>query len=117
MNPHPLTCTPAIVDAHTARVVLSGDIVYANGDRLLELVTELLTEHGVRSVRLDCAGVAFCDSYGLSTLLLLRRQVTAAGAELLLENRQPGLDRLLRRTNTFHHLTATDEREREEADS
>ncbi|MFD1146065.1 STAS domain-containing protein [Saccharothrix hoggarensis] len=117
MNPQPLNCTLAIVDAHTARIALSGDIVYDNGDRLLDVVDELFARHGVRTVRLDCGGVGFCDSYGLSTLLAAHRRVTAAGARLVLDNRRPALDRLMRRTRTFHHLTGAVERQREEADS
>ncbi|WP_367130315.1 STAS domain-containing protein [Saccharothrix sp. HUAS TT1] len=112
-----LTCTLAIVDAHTARVVLSGDLVYENGDALVRVVDDLLARGGVRRVRVDCAGVDFCDSYGLSTLLAVHRRLTLAGAELLLEGRQPGLDRLMRRTSTYDHLTGTGGREREEADS
>ena len=93
MNPQALQCTLAVLDAHTARIVLSGDIVYDNGDRLLVLVDELLTVHGVRAIRLDCGGVGFCDSYGLSTLLAVHRRVTAAGrlAGLAGFGRQPAV--------------------------
>ncbi|TQM79428.1 anti-anti-sigma factor [Saccharothrix saharensis] len=117
MNPQALQCTLAVLDAHTARIVLSGDIVYDNGDQLLVMVDELLTVHGVRAIRLDCGGIGFCDSYGLSTLLAVRRRVAAAGAQLELDNRRPSLDRLMRRTHTFQHLTGTVARQREEADS
>ncbi|MEU4746186.1 STAS domain-containing protein [Actinosynnema sp. NPDC023658] len=117
MNPQALQCTLAIDDAHTARIVLSGDIVFENAEELLALVRDLLARDGVRRLRLDCAGVDFCDSYGLSTLLWVHREVTTAGGELVLENRGSFLDRLMRRTNTFHHLTGSAGQERREADS
>ncbi|GAA1342502.1 STAS domain-containing protein [Saccharothrix algeriensis] len=112
-SPQPLTCTCAIVDAHTARIVVSGDIVFDSGDELLRAVTELLEDHPVRRLRLDCGEVTFCDSYGLGTLLAVHRRVAAAGGELHLENRPPTLERLMRRTNTYQHLAPSAEPERE----
>jgi anti-anti-sigma factor len=56
-------------------------------------------------VLLDCEGVTFCDSYGLSVLLMVRRQVQLAGGRLTLENRRHSLDRLLELTDTYRYLT------------
>ncbi|MBB5958055.1 anti-anti-sigma factor [Saccharothrix tamanrassetensis] len=112
-SPHQLTCTLAIVDAHTARIVVSGEIVFDSGDRLLGVVADLLADHPVRRLRLDCGEVTFCDSYGLGTLLAVHRRLDAVGGVLHLENRPAALDRLLRRTNTYNHLTRSVEPERE----
>lgn len=106
-----LSCTTT-VDGDTARIAVSGDITYHNGDRLPAVVAELLAGHPVRSLHLDLAALGFCDSSGLAALLTVLRMVTDRGTELHLDNRPPSLDRLLRRTRTYDHLTRTAERER-----
>ncbi|RKT54816.1 STAS domain-containing protein [Saccharothrix australiensis] len=111
-SPHQLTCTTAIVDADTARIAVAGEIVFGSSDALLRVVTELLADHPVRRLRLDCSEVTFCDSYGLGTLLAVHRRVGAVDGVLHLENRPPALDRLMRRTNTFQHLVPPAEPER-----
>ncbi|QFZ19233.1 STAS domain-containing protein [Saccharothrix syringae] len=114
MNPaRTLTCTTT-VDGDTARIEVDGDITYTNGDRLPTAVGELFAAHPVRRLHLDLAGLGFCDSSGLGALLGVLRIATATGAELHLENRPPSLDRLLRRTRTFDHLTRSADRERKE---
>jgi anti-anti-sigma factor len=59
----------------------------------------------VREVRLDCGGISFCDSSGLSTLLLVHRAVTGAGGRLYLDNRPRALERLLALTGMTAYLT------------
>ncbi|MGK3201782.1 STAS domain-containing protein [Amycolatopsis sp. MEPSY49] len=100
-----LTCTWA-PDGETARVTITGALEFGTAATLLQLVTDRLADDdGVRDVRLDCAGLAFCDSSGLSTLLLVHRAVTGAGARLHLDNRPRSLDRLLAVTGTTAYLT------------
>ena len=75
----------------------------------------LLTDRpGLRELRIDCAGIGYCDSYGLSSLLMIRRRTRAAGVELHLDNRVGALERLLRVTNTLEHLTGADGPAREQ---
>ncbi|WP_372665419.1 STAS domain-containing protein [Amycolatopsis kentuckyensis] len=99
-----LTCT-WVPDGETARVTITGALEFATAATLLHLVTDRLADDGIRDVRLDCAGLAFCDSSGLSTLLLVHRAVTGAGARLHLDNRPRSLDRLLAVTGTAAYLT------------
>lgn len=61
----------------------------------------------MRELTLDCRRLDFCDSYGLSTLLMIRRRTQSAGVTLRMANRGPALDRLLRVTNTLTYLTAS----------
>ncbi|MEU8639311.1 STAS domain-containing protein [Amycolatopsis sp. NPDC048633] len=113
-----LTCTWTAADVGTARVAIVGELEYATAKLLLQLVTDRLADHpGVREVRLDCGGIAFCDSSGLSTLLLVHRAVTGAGSRLHLDNRPPALDRLLALTGTTAYLTgeAADSRARRDS--
>ncbi|WIY00162.1 STAS domain-containing protein [Amycolatopsis mongoliensis] len=113
-----LTCTWTATDGATARVAIAGELEFATARLLLHLVTDRLADHpGVRDVRLDCGGIAFCDSSGLSTLLLVHRAVTGAGSRLYLDNRPPALDRLLALTGTTTYLTGESADSRARRDS
>jgi anti-anti-sigma regulatory factor len=68
-------------------------------------------------VHLDCAEIDFCDSSGLSALILVHRRVTAAGARPHLDNRRAPLNRLLELTGTMAHLTGRTRDSRARIDS
>ncbi|NKQ58613.1 STAS domain-containing protein [Amycolatopsis sp. K13G38] len=105
----PLTCRWSKPDARTGRVMIDGELDHRSADQLrYEVLDGLGASPGVREVHLDCARLGFCDSYGLSALLMIRREVDAAGAVLYLDNRGPSLDRLLRLTGTYDHLTGSE---------
>ncbi|MEV8588722.1 STAS domain-containing protein [Streptomyces sp. NPDC051180] len=87
-------------------VELGGDLAWDSADELLDAArTHLAAARHPADVRLDCARLTLCDSMGLSTLLALHRETSAAGVRLHLEHRPPFLDRLLLLTGTYHHLT------------
>jgi anti-anti-sigma factor len=101
-----LTCTWTSPRPDTAHVVIVGELEFATAALLPRLVDDrLAAAPGVRDVRLDCDGIGFCDSSGLSALLRVHTVVTGAGRRLHLDNRRPALDRLLALTGTFTHLT------------
>jgi anti-anti-sigma factor len=82
------------------------------------LVADRLTHApAVRDVHLDCAEIDFCDSSGLSALILVHHRVTAAGARPHLDNRRPPLNRLLELTGTMAHLTGRTRDSRARIDS
>ena len=60
-----------------AVVGLTGEIDLSTAPRLSNTVAELLVEAPARVV-LDMAGVTFCDSQGLGTLVVLSRKATLA---------------------------------------
>jgi anti-anti-sigma factor len=66
-------------------VGLTGEIDLSTAPRLSNTVTELLAEAPVRVV-LDMAGVTFCDSQGLGTLVVLSRKASLAHSYLVLTN-------------------------------
>jgi anti-anti-sigma factor len=108
MSRRPLTFGWSTPDPGTGLFRLDGDLDFDSGDALLAAVTDqLAASAGLRDLRLDCAKVRFCDSWGLSVLLMIHRRVQAAGACLHLDNRQASLERLLDRTNTLVHLTGS----------
>lgn len=101
--------TPAV---HIGRIVLAGNVVYANADALLAAVTDRLGAHReLRELHVDCGGLDFCDSMGLSTLLMLRRRTESLGLDLRLLNRPTPLDRMLERTGTYEYLAGADRAE------
>lgn len=89
----------------TARVQVSGDLVYETMDALVGTAGELLDRQpALAHLHLDLAELAFCDSAGLSGLLLLHRRSCQAGVRLHLDNRPRFLDRILDVTGTFEYL-------------
>jgi anti-sigma B factor antagonist len=68
-----------------AVVSLAGEIDLSTAPRLTNTVAELLAEAPPRVV-LDMAGVTFCDSQGLGTLVVLSRKASMAHSYLVLTN-------------------------------
>jgi anti-sigma B factor antagonist len=74
-----------------AVVSLSGEIDMSTVARLSKVVDDLLNEAELASpvpprVVLDMAGVTFCDSQGLGTLVVLSRRASMAQSCLVLVN-------------------------------
>lgn len=94
--------------ARSARVHVAGDLVYETTDAMVDAVGDLLTQHpGLANLHLDLSELAFCDSAGLSGLLLVRRRTSQAGVLLHLDHRPRFLERILDITGTFDHLVTT----------
>lgn len=111
--PRPLSCLWSIPSSGSGRVVVEGDLDYDTADLLLEVVRDgLAGGSGWHDVWVDCAALAYCDAYGLSVLLMVRRIVAEAGARLHLDNRGSGLERTLTLTDTLRHLTGERARQR-----
>ncbi len=68
-----------------AVVILAGEIDLSTAPRLSTVVADLLAEAPARVV-LDMAGVTFCDSQGLGTLVVLSRKAALAQSCLVLTN-------------------------------
>jgi anti-sigma B factor antagonist len=68
-----------------AVVGLTGEIDLSTAPRLSSTIAELLVEAPDRVV-LDMAGVTFCDSQGLGTLVVLSRKASLAHSCLVLTN-------------------------------
>jgi len=66
-------------------VGLTGEIDLSTAPRLSNTIAELLVEGPARVV-LDMAGVTFCDSQGLGTLVVLSRKAGLAHSCLVLTN-------------------------------
>ncbi|MGW7072396.1 STAS domain-containing protein [Streptomyces sp. NPDC054855] len=95
-------------------VHVGGSLEYGVTDSLVTTVTEQLdlARAGGRPVHrldLELAELTFVDSMGLASLLMARRVTDARDVTLRLTRRPDCLDRLLRLTCTFDHLTASAE--------
>jgi len=66
-------------------VSLSGELDVSSAPRLSDTIAELLAEAPPRIV-LNMAGVTFCDSQGLGTLVVLSRKASLAQSYLVLTN-------------------------------
>ena len=75
-------------------LALTGEIDMATAGELRAATDRNLLDPPTRVV-LDFAGVTFCDSQGLSTLISLNRQVAAVGSQLVLANIGDFMGRLL----------------------
>ena len=71
--------------ADEAVLSLAGEIDMLTAPRLTAVLTEVLVDAPTRVV-LDMAGVTFCDSQGLGTLVVLSRKASHAQSLLVLTN-------------------------------
>lgn len=102
----------------SARVQVAGDLDYVTTRDVVEKVSRLLAEQPeLRQLRLDCSGLTFCDSAGLSGLLQIHRRASHAGVWLHLDDRPPHLERMLQVTGTLEHLTAARDSEATTSDT
>ncbi|MFI8908498.1 STAS domain-containing protein [Streptomyces albidoflavus] len=103
-----LTPEPAAPGALTLR--LTGALDHESADALVrEVDRHLAARLAPTLLRLDCAGLAACDSLGLAALLMIGRRTGAAACALRLDRRPPHLDRLLTVTGTHRHLVGPEE--------
>ena len=78
-----------------AVLVLTGEIDIATAGSLREAAQRAIAPPLARLV-LDFAGVTFCDSQGLATLIAINKQAQAAGSRLLIINGKPAAQFLYR---------------------
>lgn len=83
---------------------LAGEIDMLTAARLSSVVNELLADAPVRIV-LDMAGITFCDSQGLGTIVVLTKKASHSQSVLLLTNVGDFLLRVLDITGLRSALT------------
>lgn len=75
-------------------VSVAGELDMSTADQLSTTVNEELRQ-GPGRIVLDLAGLTFCDSLGLGTLVVLSRTARIQQAYLLLRNPSPFFNRML----------------------
>ncbi|MEW5809256.1 MAG: STAS domain-containing protein [Actinomycetota bacterium] len=100
------------IDGTSTRLAVAGDLDYESTAALVSAVSDALARSSrITDLRLDFTGLTFCDSAGLSGLLLVHRNTSAAGVQLHLDHRPAQLQRLLDITGVLDHLTTRPTRE------
>ena len=88
--------TAVVLDGgSTAHILLSGDLDLTTADTLGPAVRHVLADPRVGRVEIDVALVSFCDSSGLSALLVAQKLATRRGLPLYLVQVRPRLERIL----------------------
>ncbi|WP_393063757.1 STAS domain-containing protein [Streptomyces sp. LN549] len=83
----------------TAHLHLAGDLDYDTSDELTQQADRCLNNHpDLEEMRLICTALRFCDSMGISALLMIHRKTTERGVRLYLDNPPPFLGRILNTT-------------------
>ncbi|WP_111509329.1 STAS domain-containing protein [Mycobacterium kyogaense] len=94
------------IDGTSTRLTVTGDLDYESTPALVSAASDVLAATtAVSDLHLDFAGLTFCDSAGLSGLLLVHRKTSSAGIQLHLDHRPAQLQRLLDITGVLEHLT------------
>lgn len=106
-----MNLTVSVDPAHrSATVSITGELDAATTDELVDTSSRLLQTHpDLRALHIDCAALEFCDSVGLSGLLLIERRTSGAGVELHLANRPAHFERILDITGILEYLTTRGE--------
>ncbi|BBX61919.1 anti-sigma factor antagonist [Mycobacterium saskatchewanense] len=102
-----LTMTAATTP-RSASLHLAGELDYQSTGGFIDTVDALIGRRPApEDLHLDLSELTFCDSAGLSGLLLVHRRTSQAGVRLHLEHRPRFLDRILDITGTFEHLVTS----------
>jgi anti-sigma B factor antagonist len=91
----------AIPRSDGLRVTVAGDLDAAAADRFLDAVLNLPDEP---NLSVDLAGVDFCDSSGVGTLIRLRQHQTDIGGTLRLINTREVVLRVIETTGLDSYL-------------
>lgn len=92
--------------ARSTSVRIAGDLDYGTTRLLVDTVSDLLTGDKIpEDLHLDFSDLAFCDSAGLSGLVMIHRRTCAAGVRLHLDDRPAQLERILTITGLLDFLT------------
>jgi anti-sigma B factor antagonist len=89
-------------------VAVAGELDMSTADQLSTAVNEELRKSPHRVV-LDLAGLAFCDSLGLGTLVVLSRTARLQQTYLLIRNPSPFFSRMLDVTGVRQGLNVVEE--------
>ena len=92
-----LGLTHSIYPDGEAVAVISGELDAATADRAQEYVRQVI-DRSRGPVRIDLAGVSFCDARGLRTLVGVAAYARAAGRRLSLVAPRPAIVKIMRIT-------------------
>ncbi|MDR6324518.1 STAS domain-containing protein [Actinoplanes couchii] len=92
---------------HTVCLALAGDLIYETGNDVFDQVQRVMLQHEhLRVLQIDCRQLKLIDSTGLSVFLQIHNWADDSGIDFYLHNPGPVLERILKVTGTYEHLTA-----------
>ena len=89
-----------------AAVSLVGDLDSTTSSQLLGAAERAFAGHAGRDLVIDAAGLVFCDSVGISTLVQLRQRSDTYGWTFRVERVQPYVRRVLDLLGLLEYLNA-----------
>lgn len=102
-----MNLTVTLDTPHSARLQISGDLDFVGAPALLDTVSALMSRHDeLRHLHIDFANLTFCDSAGLSALVIVHRRCSESRVRLHLDHKTGQLDRILTVTGLADHFTA-----------
>jgi anti-sigma B factor antagonist len=89
-----------------AAVSLAGDLDVTTASQLLGAAERAFAGHDGRDLVIDAAGLVFCDSVGISTLVQVRQRCDTYGWTFRVERVQPYVRRVLDLLGLLEYLNA-----------
>ncbi|RAJ39977.1 anti-anti-sigma factor [Kitasatospora sp. SolWspMP-SS2h] len=109
---HRTPATAHHADGGHIHLSLREDLDYSTSQDLLREAAAALADRGpADTLVIDCRSLDFIDSVGLSALLEIHRDAASAAVTMHLAHIGPILEKLLRLTGTYTHLTSAATRE------
>ena len=100
MDPDPLEqltfAQVASVDGYQV-VSIAGELDIATAERAFTYIRDVI-DHGRSPVRVDLAGLTFCDASGLGVLAKVANHAREAGRQLMVTSARPSLLKIMRIT-------------------
>jgi anti-sigma B factor antagonist len=93
-QPSRATAVNVVTDSTGATVAVEGDLDLASAPLLMDRAARVL-DPGGGELTIDLAGVAFCDSSGITALIKLRQRCDERGWRLRMINLQPPVQRIV----------------------
>jgi anti-anti-sigma factor len=94
-----------VLDGHTARLTVTGELTEAARRPLVRTLTDLLLgEPSLRRVELDLRGVSFMNSAGMAVLVQLLRMAQPRGVEMVLVDPPAAVVRPLQHSGLWHRF-------------
>ena len=87
-----------------ASVRLEGRLDTTNADQFMKDITPLM-EGSHTEIDMDCTDMEYTSSQGLRMFLMLRKNVSARGAKLVLRNMKPHVKEVFDITGFSHIIT------------
>jgi anti-anti-sigma factor len=95
-------------EGDTLRLAISGELDIGSKNSIIAAAAE--ARHlGVHTIEVDVSEVSFCDSSGISALVMIVNEGAAAGRPVTIINPRANVRRVLEIAGVFGYLTGTGE--------